>query len=384
VALLGSATPSLESHHGALQGRLTEVTLRTRPTGGTLPKVELVDLCRTPPDQPLAPPLVEALRKTLAAGEQTILFLNRRGWSGFVLCRTCGRQWRCDNCSVSLKHHRAAGQLRCHYCDHHERFPRGCPDCGDPDVGLFKLGTEQLQAHVKALLPQARVVRLDRDTVSRKHGVEKVVEAMRIGDIDVLVGTQMVTKGHDFPGVTLVGVVAADLALNLADFRAAERTFQLLTQVAGRAGRGDRPGRVIIQSFAPGHFALIAAKEHDYAAFSEQELGIRKELGYPPFGHMVAFKLSSEDDPRVRSAAAALARALADAAARSADKRCAVLGPNRAPLELLRGRHRWQLIVKGPDRTAVRALARAGRATMPERVLNGVRLAIDVDPIHML
>lgn len=387
VALLGSATPSLESHHGAVSGRLTRVTLTTRPTGGELPVVTLVDLRKSPPDQPLAPALTTALQQTLQAGEQSILFLNRRGWSGFVLCRTCGRQWQCGNCSVSLKHHRAARELRCHYCDHVERFPERCPDCADPEVGLFNLGTEQLQAATQALLPGARVVRLDRDTASRKHGVQEVIDGMRRREIDVLVGTQMVTKGHDFPGVTLVGVVAADLALNLADFRAAERTFQLLTQVAGRAGRGDRPGGVIIQTFAPTHFALTAAQGHDYGAFAERELQIRRELGYPPYGHMVAFKLSGEDEARVRTAAAALGRALSVALSRpeaQGEQACAVLGPNKAPLELLRGRHRWQVLIKGADRNAVRSLAWAGRSGIDPRVLSGVRLAIDVDPIHML
>ncbi len=390
LALLGSATPSLESHVNARRGRYEEVVLGSRPGGGRLPEVEIVDLRRAAPprpgpgeeESPFSPSLAEALQETVADRGQAILFLNRRGWSSFVVCQACGHPFRCDQCAVGLTHHRGPGLLRCHYCDHAERVPETCPACGDRAVRLFGLGTERLESVVRALLPEARVARLDRDTAGRRS-LSSLVRAMRRGDVDVLVGTQMVTKGHDFPGVTLVGVVAADLGLNQPDFRAAERTFQLLTQVAGRAGRGDRPGRVIIQTFSPGHYALVTAKGHDYAALAERELAIRRELGYPPYGHLIALKLDSEDPERVRQAARALGRTLATALARPGAEPAAVLGPAPAPLSMLRGRHRWQLLLKARERRRVRALLREALAAHP-RGFGAVRVAIDVDPIHML
>jgi len=392
LVVLGSATPSLEAHVHASTGKYRYVPLTTRPTGEALPEVELLDLRRqgAPPkrgaededDSPLTPRLADALRQTVADGAQAILFLNRRGWSSFVVCRACGQAFRCNNCSVGLTHHRGQGLLRCHYCDHAERVPETCPSCQARAVGLFGLGTERLEAAVSELLPEARVARLDRDTSGRRS-LSSLVRGMRRGDIDVLVGTQMVTKGHDFPGVTLVGVVAADLGLNLPDFRAAERTFQLLTQVAGRAGRGDRPGRVLVQTFSPDHYALVAARGHDYARLAERELTLRRELGYPPFGHLIALRLDSEDAARVRRAAGLVGDTLADALTRPGAEPATVLGPAPAPLSLLRGRHRWQLLLKAARRSRLRALVHEVRA-LPPRALAGVRLAIDVDPIHML
>ena len=392
LALLGSATPSLESHLHAVRGKYEQVTLETRPTGEALPLVELVDLRREgsprprrgaggeADDSPLTPRLVEALRETMADGSQAILFLNRRGWSSFVVCRACGQSFRCGSCAVGLTHHRGQGLLRCHYCDHAERVPEICPACGARAVGLFGLGTERLEAAVAELLPGARVARLDRDTAGRRS-LSSLVRSMRLGEIDVLVGTQMVTKGHDFPGVTLVGVVAADLGLNLPDFRAAERTFQLLTQVAGRAGRGDRPGRVLIQTFSPEHYALVAARGHDYAQLAERELALRRELGYPPFGHLIALRLDSPDAARVRQAALRIGDALVAVLSRPGSEPAAVLGPAPAPLSLLRGRHRWQLLLKARRRGRLRELVREVRRLPPDAA---VRLAIDVDPIHML
>ena len=284
---------------------------------------------------------------------------------------------------MGLTHHRRAGRLRCHYCDYREAVPDTCPDCGDPDVGLLGVGTERLESAVRDLLPEARVARLDRDTVGHRS-MTSLVDAMRSGELDVLVGTQMVTKGHDFPGVTLVGVIAADLGLSQPDFRASERTFQLLTQVAGRAGRGDRPGRVIIQTFSPGHYALVTAREHDHDGFAERELAVREELGYPPYGHMVAFKLDSEDEPRVRRAADAVYRAMVSALRRPGAGRVTILGPAPAALALLRGRHRWHILLKSARRGGVRSLALAALDTVPPRELGGVRLAVDVDPIQLL
>ncbi|PIE18816.1 MAG: primosomal protein N' [Proteobacteria bacterium] len=379
LVVLGSATPSLESRRAVEEGRLTLCELPRRATPRPLPQVELVDLRQhsTAPDGMLSAPLAAAIDQALAAREQTILFLNRRGFSPQVQCRGCGHVFQCEHCSVSLTHHRRQQRLICHYCGFGQITPERCPSCGAPELSLRGFGTERVEEVLTARFPRARVARLDRDTAAGA-GLARILDGIRRREIDILVGTQMVTKGHDFPHVTLVGVLSADQGLHFPDFRGAERTFQLLTQVAGRAGRGERPGRVLVQTFSPEHPAIVAACRHDYRAFSELELAARRELSYPPFAYIAALHLDGEDPAAVAAAAARLGQTLAGPAGEAG---VSLLGPAEAPLSRLKGRSRWMLLLKAPQRAALRAVL---DRTRQEPCEGGVRLGIDVDPVQML
>jgi primosomal protein N' (replication factor Y) len=379
LVVLGSATPSLESRRAVELGRLELCELPRRATPRPLPSVELVDLRQhsTAPEGVLSAPLAAAIELALAAGEQTILFLNRRGFSPQVQCRGCGHVFQCEHCSVSLTHHRRQQRLICHYCGFGQITPERCPSCGGPELSLRGFGTERVEEVLSARFPRARVARLDRDTAAGS-GLTRILDGIRRREIDILIGTQMVTKGHDFPHVTLVGVLSADQGLHFPDFRGAERTFQLLTQVAGRAGRGERPGRVLVQTFSPDHPAILAACAHDYRAFAELELAARRELSYPPFAHIAALHVDGEDPAAVSASAASLGRELSEPARRAG---VSVLGPAEAPLSRLKGRSRWMLLLKARQRPALRAVLEQVRHSGPE---GAIRVSIDVDPVQML
>ncbi len=391
VCVLGSATPSLETAANAGYGggtaRYRALRLTERPTARALPSVEVIDLRTYMPDGDamLSAPLRQAIGEALAAGDQTILFLNRRGFATFVLCRACGHSFRCENCSVSLTYHRHSDRLSCHYCNAQQRIPETCPKCKAAGTIERKgLGTEKVAEAVAEAFPEARVARLDRDVASGAK-VEAVLSRVARREVDVLVGTQMVTKGHDFPGVTLVGVLCADTGLELPDFRASERTFQLLSQVAGRAGRGERAGRVLIQTYRPDVAAVATAAAHDYDAFFAAEIAERADLGYPPHGRMIAIRIDGPDShgvagvaQRVAQLAEALARKLAD------DARIEVRGPVPAPIERLRGRTRWQVWLRGTDRHALRRVARGAVATTKDQTPGAIRVALDVDPLSAM
>jgi primosomal protein N' (replication factor Y) len=381
VCLLGSATPSLETLENARRGRYRLLELPHRIDDRPLPRVELVDLARLRRTVPafglLSPPLAEALRETLGQGQQAILFLNRRGFQTLVVCEACGREARCPACAVSLTHHRRRGTLLCHYCGRAERMTDDCPACGGPRIGIG-VGTEQVEEAVRGLLPRARVGRLDRDAVSTAGDVAGLLARFARREIDVLVGTQMVAKGHDFPGVTLVGVVLADTALALPDFRAAERTFQLLAQVAGRAGRGAEAGRVVVQTFNPGSPAVACAVNHDYARFADLELRVREEHGWPPFRRLLAVRIEGSE-----AGARLGAEAIAAAARPALGPGVAMLGPAPAALERLRGKSRWQILFRAADPAALR---RIHRAVLPlsRRPPGGASVRFDVDPYALL
>jgi primosomal protein N' (replication factor Y) (superfamily II helicase) len=386
LCVLGSATPSLESYHGAESGRLTLLELGERPTSRPLPAVDLVDLRvhKADPDSLLTAPLAQAVGETLARGEQVILFLNRRGFHTFVLCVRCGHAFRCPSCSVSLTYHRQRDRLLCHYCGHTERVATQCPACAATgSIARRGLGTERVAAALVERFPRARIARLDRDAAAGVS-IDRVLGRMARGELDVLVGTQMVAKGHDFPGVTLVGVLMADTGLSLPDFRASERTFQLLTQVAGRAGRGERAGRVIIQSYRTDAIAVAAAQGHDYLRFYRSELEARRELDYPPFGHLAAVRLDGPDADEV----AAEARQLADRARElgsGAGARVAVLGPCEAPLARLKGRTRWHMWLRARERRDLRGFLRSLVPADRASARSGrVRVTVDVDPVSAL
>jgi primosomal protein N' (replication factor Y) len=381
--VLGSATPALETRHAAEQHQLRRLSLRNRIGGRPLPAVELVNLAQERALQPrgrkliLSSLLLRGMRQALSEKGQCILFLNRRGFSTQIICFDCHHVERCKHCDIALTSHASADRLRCHYCDFQTPPPEICPSCGAPETALLGVGTERLEEEVRSHFPEARIARLDRDTAAGRGTTEAILRSLRAGELDVLVGTQMVAKGHDFPGVRLVGVVNADLGLHFPDFRAAERTFQLLTQVAGRAGRGGSPGRVIVQSFSPDHYAIRPVLGHDYEHFYAEEIAHRSALGYPPFGRLAQVVVSGTEEGEAREAAAQLARE-----SRSCDG-CEVLGPAPAPIARLRGRHRFQLLIKGSDHAAVWQMARQ-MATASEKLPAAIRVRVDVNPVDML
>ncbi len=384
VTVLASATPSAESHHAAQEGRHTLLPLTSRPTPQPLPAVELLDLrsAERPRggDALLSPDVRAALAGNLVSEGQTLVFLNRRGFATYLQCPACGATASCPHCSVTLTWHRRAGALVCHHCRYHRPPPRACDGCGGPPLEAFGVGTEQIESMLRSCFPDAAVDRMDRDAAQRPGAQRRILRDWHAGDTDILVGTQMVSKGHDVPGVTLVVVLLADLSLNLPDFRAGERTFQLLVQVAGRAGRGAAAGRVLVQTLRPQHPSLAAAVRHDYAGFMVGELERRRALGYPPFARLVLVRLDGPDESRVERAAARLAERLrAQAAALDAGEG-AVLGPAPPPVARVRGRHRSQILLRSSRVPALRALARAARGTEQALRRAGLRLVIDVDP----
>ena len=386
--VLGSATPALETRHAADQGELRRLCLSYRVGNRPLPSVEIVDLAR---ERALAPrgrkvvlslPLQRAMTETLADGGQIILFLNRRGFSTQILCFECGFAERCPNCDIALTYHSTEQHLICHYCDHQIPPPEQCSGCGAPGTALLGLGTERLEEEVKARFPEARVARLDRDSARRRGFVTDVLQDVQERNLDILIGTQMVAKGHDFPGVALVGVIAADVGLHMPDFRAAERTFQLLTQVAGRAGRDIVPGRVVVQTFVPDHYAIAPVVKHDYEHFYADEIGHRSALGYPPFGKLVHIVVTAEDEDRARAGAESLASVVKKAGLTHPGA-LELLGPAPAPLARLRGRYRFQLLVKGNDAARIRAASERLVAAARE-LPSGLLATVDSNPTNML
>jgi primosomal protein N' (replication factor Y) len=382
--VLGSATPAMETFHNGRSGRYRILELPERVEARPLPAVDVVDLRRVPSKGKsvlISPRLIAALQANLTAGGQSLVFLNRRGFANFLQCHQCGDTPTCPNCSVTLTLHWRWQALRCHHCEHTLPIPTSCPNCASLGLGAWGAGTEQVETALRRLLPTARVGRMDRDTTSRKGAQRDILLAWERRDYDILVGTQMITKGHDIPGVTLVGVLLADLSLNLPDFRAAERTFQLITQVAGRAGRGDRPGQVLVQTLQPQHVSLQCASHHDYRAFADHELAARRELGYSPFARLVLLRCEGEQ----LQATEGIARSLAQQLKARRTSGVQLLGPTPAPLERLRRRYRWQMLLRGASAAAVhRAAAEARSAVRPLARRQNVRVLLDVDPYSML
>ncbi|HWO42138.1 MAG TPA: primosomal protein N', partial [Candidatus Eisenbacteria bacterium] len=331
----------------------------------------------------LSPELVQALETNQKSGKQSLLFLNRRGYANFLQCTDCGHVFRCSFCSVTLTLHLKRRDLRCHHCDYHMPFVERCPACGASALSGMGLGTEQIESALRRIFPGARIARMDRDTTRRRGSQLTLLQQWERGEIDILIGTQMITKGHDVSGVTLVGAVLADLSLNFPDFRAAERTFQLLSQVAGRSGRGESPGRVIIQTYAADHYAIRHLIDHDYKAFFDAEIEFRRALHYPPYSRLINLRFEGPKADKVEQRAQRVARALrALTAIPRSHSKLDVLGPAPAPIYKLRNRYRWQILLKGDRVSALQQLALAARATAPDS--RSVRLQIDVDPYNML
>ncbi|MFZ5824974.1 MAG: primosomal protein N' [Bacillota bacterium] len=384
LLVLGSATPALESFHRASSGEYRLVSLHHRVDHRPMPTVTLVDMreeLRSGNRSIFATALQQALDQTLAAGEQAILFLNRRGYNTFIMCRSCGEAVQCPNCAVAMTYHLGDNHLACHYCDHETRVPAICPNCSSKAIRHMGAGTERVEEELRKLYPTIRIARMDVDTTRRKGSHAAILKEFADRKVDVLVGTQMIAKGLDFPDVTLVGVVLADTTLNLPDFRAAERTFQLVTQVAGRAGRGLKPGRVLVQTYQPEHRSLLAAVEHDFHRFYAEEVAFRQQLDYPPFAHMIHMVTAGEDEAAVTATARAIQELLV--AHRFSGT---ILGPAPAPLAKLRGRHRHHLVLKGDSISKmareVRAAFAAGAGTW--RKSKDVSLSVDVDPLSIL
>jgi len=386
VVLLGSATPSIISYFHATTGKYRLLSLPKRVAERSLPTVEVVDLKTVPTisGQPplFTPQLVKAVKETFAVGDQSLIFLNRRGFANLLLCRTCGQPIQCGHCNVSLTLHQRSGTLVCHYCGFSIKSATLCPNCQSLELVTVGFGTERIEEELQAILPAARIARLDRDTAASRSHYLAILKAVHAREIDILVGTQMITKGHHFPHVTLVGVVWADAGLGIADYKAGERTFQLLTQVFGRAGRGAKAGRVIVQTYHPKHYSITNAETHDYQSLYDEEIRLRRALSFPPFSRLVNIRVEGSKAKEVEAVALHLGRL---ARQQSAACRLEVLGPAPAPIAKVRDLFRWQLLLKGVDLKAMHALS-ARLMACKLSLLGGssVKLQVDVDPESMV
>ena len=389
--IMGSATPSVQSYFNHQQGKFQRIRLSRRVQAKTLPAVEVLDLRAIQNERGvrkyLSTALIDAIGETLERGEQSLIFLNRRGYASYPICSACGAILKCRHCTISLTFHQRANAYRCHYCGYTRAARATCPACGSDKIWHYGLGTEKLEEFLQRYFPAARMARLDRDTTRRRNGLLTVLKKLQAGAIDILVGTQMVAKGHDYPNITLVGVVCADSTLNFPDFRAGERTFQLLAQVAGRAGRGDRPGRVILQTYTPEHFIISAARRQNYARFYADEINFRRALGYPPYNRMIQLLITGRDAEQTAAAARRLGRAARAQLQRPKPSggRIRLLGPVEAALHRVAGRYRWQMLLRGPSARElnqfVRHLLFDGQHRFERQ---GVKVSVDVDPLFMM
>ncbi len=393
VVVLGSATPSLESWQNTVQGKYTRIAMNERVMNRPLPEVELIDMRRefqeTGQDQLFSRSLVEQTRQALERGEQAIILLNRRGYSFAVICRACGKKLECQNCAIALTHHKPSGEdviaragqrLECHYCGFKRIVPSKCPECESEHLYYLGAGSQQGEERLGEIFPGARIGRMDRDTVRGRHDLEHLLARLHSGEINLLVGTQMIAKGHDIHGVTLVGVVGCDHALSMPDFRAAERVFQLMTQVSGRAGRGELPGRVVVQTYYPDHYAVLAASTHDFSGFAERELKYRRWMHYPPFGVLANVLVQSEKLEEAAGWSAEIGKWFQ----KTTPEGVRVLGPCTAPIARIKNVYRFHLILKASSRKLLNAalrgmLAHADEAGIPRR-----NLVIDVDAQRLM
>jgi primosomal protein N' (replication factor Y) len=385
VVILGSATPSLESFHNTQNGKYRYLQMPNRLGNRPMAMAEIIDMrdvfARHQKPQVFSDELLAAITETHQKREQSIILLNRRGYSSFVLCRSCGESVQCPNCDVTLTYHRSEAVIICHYCNHREAAPQKCPNCGGKYIYYVGEGTQQIEEQLRKFFPELRIARIDRDTASRRGDFEKSLSDFAAGKIDMLVGTQILAKGHDFPNVTLVGVVSVDAGMALPDFRAAERTFQLLTQVAGRAGRGDRAGKVLIQTYHPYHYALRHASAQDYGGFYGEEIRHRENHTYPPFVALASLMVHGTDLARVRSEAIELRKEL-DLA--NAERTTRILGPAPAPLARLKGEHRVQLILKCRNRRELRRIIDEAFKALSELKINVRSINVEIDPVSVM
>lgn len=390
VAVVGSATPSIQSAYNAQIGKYRQVSLHERIDNRCLPDITVQDLTQIKEERGLrrfvTPLLIEAMRSCLSREEQVLLFLNRRGFANVLVCAGCGEPVRCDRCDISLTFHQAVNAYKCHYCGFSRAATSHCGRCGSSQIKRLGLGTEKLESKIQSLFPQARVARMDRDTTRRKGATVRILKSLRERQIDILIGTQMVAKGHDYPHITLVGIICADLSLSMPDFRAGERTFQLLAQVAGRAGRGASPGQVILQTYNPTHFSIQAARNQDYGAFYRQEIEFRRALGYPPFSRMVQVRIQGKNKARTAEYAKQLGhRCRQLQKSHSNYAQLELLGPIEAPLARIANQYRWQLLIKNPKTKPLhefmRELFYGDNAGIKK---HDISVAVDVDPLFLM
>jgi primosomal protein N' (replication factor Y) (superfamily II helicase) len=385
VVVLGSATPSIESFHNAHSGKYIYLRLKTRIGDRALADVQTIDMRevfkRHGKAQTLSDELKAAIKETFARKEQSMILLNRRGFSSFLLCRSCGLAIHCPNCDVTLTYHKYNSSLQCHYCNYIRPVPKACDACEGEYIHYVGLGTEQLEANLKELFTEMNIARLDRDTTRRRGSLEQILMEFAEGGIDLLVGTQMIAKGHDFHNVTLVGVVSVDVGLALPDFRAAERTFQLLTQVAGRAGRGDRPGRVLIQTYHPEHYSLLCAKEQNYEEFYRREIVFRRTMHYPPFTALINVLIHDKDYDRANGAATEFARELRLATKETGIR---VLGPAPAAISRIKNEYRFQVLIKAQSRVRARESLEVAMDRVTSAGHSARSISVEVDPVNLM
>jgi len=390
LVILGSATPQLETYYQSVHGgELEYETLASRVLERPLPTVQVVDMRQEFQKHGkavvISELLVTSIARRLSCKEQVLILLNRRGYASALMCRSCGKTEACENCSISLTYHRGSNRLVCHYCGYLRSVPKRCGVCRKEYIFFLGHGTEKVQQLLGELFPGARIDRLDRDTVQRKGSFQRILGAFASGETDILVGTQMIAKGHDFPRVTLVGVLTAEQALKMADFRAAERTFQLLTQVAGRAGRGEQPGEVVIQTYYPNHYSLKSARSQDYRLFFEKEIRFRRNFQYPPFSALANCVVQGEPALQIKNQAEQLADLLLHYRSRlSSARRMRILGPAQAPLERLKGQYRFQILIKATNRKELHDVLNSAMGEMRQKKTSLTKATIDVDPLNLL
>lgn len=387
LLVLGSATPSLETYYRAVKGDIGIVRLSQRVESRPLPQVEIVDMreeLREGNRSIFSRQLKEEMERVLARGEQIMLLLNRRGYSTCVSCRDCGTVIKCPHCDISLTYHRQDNRLICHYCGYREMMPKKCKDCNSRRIKYMGLGTQKLEKEVERLFPGIRVLRMDVDSTRRKGAHFEILRAFKNREADILLGTQMIAKGLDFPGVTLVGVVLADFNLNLPDFRAAEKSFQLLTQVAGRAGRGNRPGKVIIQTYSPSHYSIEAAKSQQYGDFYQNEITIREQFGYPPFTRLINILITGEQLGDVAGCCEKMKVMVERGCERIGDPAFKIFGPSPALLSKIKGKYRWQLIIRGTHMDKIRKEIKKAWHEIVQKVPKGVNIILDMDPYNLM
>ncbi len=390
ILILGSATPSMESYSKAMSGIYKKLEMNKRFNETPLPSIEVVDMrdeINSGNRSVFSDALFKGINETLNNNKQVILFLNRRGHSTFVSCRSCGYVAKCHNCEISLTYHNHSQSLSCHYCGYTCSSPRVCPSCNSKYIKYFGIGTEKLEELTKASFPKAKVARIDLDTTSRKGSMYSLLQRFKEGKIDILVGTQMIAKGLDFPNVNIVGVISADTSLNLPDFRAPERTFQLITQVSGRAGRGDVRGKVVVQTYEPDHYAITTAKNNDFIGFYNQEINLRKEFRYPPFINLVTILFSSEDEVKIKQCSEYFKNMLLKSLYNLKFNKDDLFGPQQAPIPKIKKRYRWQLILKWElvDQKILNDIIKGIKEEcLGMKKFNDVLISIDINPYNML
>lgn len=385
ILILGSATPSIDTYYKTLKKDYKLLTMNERADGALMPEIETVDMREELKENNksiFSRKLYSSIAETLEKGDQIILFLNRRGYSTFVSCRKCGYVFKCKNCDVSMTYHNDKGYLICHYCGNTEKIPRVCPKCGSKYVKYFGAGTEKIEREIKRFFPKARTIRMDRDTTTKKDSYEKIYNGFKNKEFDVLIGTQMIAKGLDFKDVTLVGVVAADLTLNLPDYRAAERTFQLICQVSGRAGRGNKKGKVIVQTYSPDNYAIKYACKNDYKSFFKEEIKLRHDMNYPPFSKLLLLNFSSKNEKLLIKNIQIVGEFLKNKVKEYSN--IYLLGPCPSPISKINEAYRWQIVLKGNITYELACFIKKSIYELLKKVYNDIRISMDINPLSLL